>query len=293
MKHATAAFEEDQAPARITSLALTEITCDPAILPREINFAVVKEYREDLDAGAEFPPVEVVHDGDTFLLVDGLQRFEAARLNRLKTIRCAVRKGDRRAAILASAGANATHGQRRTNAEKRRAVLKLLTDPKWSRWADREIARRCHVSPMLVATMRAELVAERLTISSYGEEPREVRLYIDKHGTKASMNVTHIRRSEPLTPLEIKEALKRQRRSYFRETIDQLRNFKERGIYEVEASEIIQVLVNINTRDGLARVSDAVEFIRAALNKARPLQRELDTAKEDDTAVDAHPRTLQ
>jgi hypothetical protein len=39
-----------------------------------------------------------------------------------------------------SVSANAPHGLRRTNADKRRAVVRLLEDTEWSQWADREIA---------------------------------------------------------------------------------------------------------------------------------------------------------
>jgi hypothetical protein len=67
-----------------------------------------------------------------------------------------VHEGGRRDAILFAVGANATHGLRRTNADKRRAVLTLLHDPEWRQWSDSEIAHKCRVSRPLVAEMRAE-----------------------------------------------------------------------------------------------------------------------------------------
>ncbi|HZF40417.1 MAG TPA: helix-turn-helix domain-containing protein [Blastocatellia bacterium] len=39
-------------------------------------------------------------------------------------------------------------------ADRRRAVLTLLNDAEWSRWSDREIARRCGVSPDTVGRLR-------------------------------------------------------------------------------------------------------------------------------------------
>ncbi|MGH1591797.1 hypothetical protein ACRBEV_29670 [Methylobacterium phyllosphaerae] len=71
-----------------------------------------------------------------------------------------MRQGGLRDAILHSAGANAAHGLRRTNADKRRAVLMLLQDEEWSGWADREIARRCAVHHELVGRVRAAHLAE-------------------------------------------------------------------------------------------------------------------------------------
>ena len=73
-----------------------------------------------------------------------------------------MRQGGLRDAILHSVGANATHGLRRTNADKRRAVTILLedelvsTDPETgSPWSNREIARRCAVDEWLVRKLRA------------------------------------------------------------------------------------------------------------------------------------------
>jgi ParB-like chromosome segregation protein Spo0J len=79
--------------------------------------------------GAQFPPLVVLHDGEAYWLAEGFHRFNAAREAELETIACEVRSGSLRDAILHSAGANATHGLRRTNADKRRAVSILLEDP--------------------------------------------------------------------------------------------------------------------------------------------------------------------
>jgi hypothetical protein len=38
-------------------------------------------------------------------------------------------------------GGNAIHGKRRTNQDKRRAVMTLLEDDEWKAWSNHEIAR--------------------------------------------------------------------------------------------------------------------------------------------------------
>ncbi len=61
----------------------------------------------------------------------------------------ATERGSRRGkrdAILYACGANATNGIRRTNADKRQAVERLLTDEKWSLWSNVTIAKHCLVS---------------------------------------------------------------------------------------------------------------------------------------------------
>ena len=47
---------------------------------------------------------------------------------------------------LLAAGENSTHGKRRTNADKRAAVLRWLEDEEGRQWTDSHIAKMCHVS---------------------------------------------------------------------------------------------------------------------------------------------------
>jgi hypothetical protein len=181
-------FEDAGPPPQIETLAIAEFTRDPAIKSREIDLALVVDYQEDMARGDQFPPVQVMRDDAVNLLIDGWHRVEAASRNGIKTIRCLVHKGDHRAAVLASAAVNTEHGRRRTRDDKRRAVFKLLEDPEWSKWSDREIARRCRVSNTFVSQERAALVAANLTVNVDSEQPRVVQ-FVTKHGDVASMNV--------------------------------------------------------------------------------------------------------
>ena len=103
--------------------------------------AMAEEYAEAMKEGAVFPAVTVFRDGADYWLADGFTRVEAARRVGLARISAEVREGTRRDAVLYAVGANATHGMRRTNADKRAAIARLLDDPEWSRWSDREIGR--------------------------------------------------------------------------------------------------------------------------------------------------------
>lgn len=94
---------------------------------------------------------------EAYWLSEGFHRFAAAREAELETIACEIRPGSLRDAILHSAGANATHGLRRSNADKRRAVLILIEDEEWSKWSDREISRQCAVSHEFVRKLRPDL----------------------------------------------------------------------------------------------------------------------------------------
>jgi hypothetical protein len=138
-------------------LNITDITIDDRCQPREaLDHRTVAEYADDMREGATFAPVTVFTDGTSHWLADGFHRVAAARLASLDTIAAEVKAGTLRDAILYAAGANGTHGLRRTNADKRRAVSRLLDDAEWSAWSDREIARQCGVTHPFVARVRSE-----------------------------------------------------------------------------------------------------------------------------------------
>lgn len=130
-----------------------------------INKDVVAEYAEAMEGGATFPPVIVFYDGADYWLADGFHRYEAYARARVNKVPADVRQGTQRDAILYSVGANASHGLRRTNDDKRRAVMVLLNDPEWSKWSNREIARQCAVSEWMVRDARGS-ICENLADSS-------------------------------------------------------------------------------------------------------------------------------
>ena len=142
-------------------LSISKIRTDGGTQPRAgMQMFVVDDYAEAMRDGATFPPIIAFYDGQDYWLADGFHRLNAAHQAGLAEIRADIRQGTRRDAILHSVGANAMHGIRRTNDDKRRAVLTLLNDDEWRAWSDREIARRCGVSDRLVNGIRKELSAK-------------------------------------------------------------------------------------------------------------------------------------
>jgi hypothetical protein len=142
----------------VTQIPLAQIRLDQSAQPRtHLDTAVTAEYAEAMAAGAVFPPVTVFHDAPTYWLADGFHRIYAARSAGLREIACHVSEGSLRDAILYSCRTNATHGLRRTDEDKRRAVRALLNDAEWAAWSDREIARQCAVSHPFVGRIREEL----------------------------------------------------------------------------------------------------------------------------------------
>jgi hypothetical protein len=158
----------------------------------KLDSEVIEEYRAAMAAGAKFPAVEAVHDGQDRWVWDGHQRTEAALQVPGYKLAVNVQPGTKRDAVLLACGANATHGLRRTNADKIRAVRRLLADDEWSKWSNSEIARRCAVSHTFVGILRKER-EESSPATVAGEAER--RSYTTKHGTKATMDISRMKKA--------------------------------------------------------------------------------------------------
>jgi hypothetical protein len=191
----------------LKTIPIEQIGCDPVVQPRErLNRTVVRDYLAIMQAGDEtFPALHVIAIDSGFLLIDGYHRLEAAKQAKLQVIRCTVHDGDRRQAILLSSSANGRNGLRRTNADKRRAVTKLLSDSEWRQWSDRQIARYCNVSQVFVSGMRAKI--GRLTDNIIGDNSLRTdgtqRRFITKHGKPAIMHLPTRQRSSTIASAPI------------------------------------------------------------------------------------------
>jgi uncharacterized ParB-like nuclease family protein len=140
---------------QVKKLNLNAIRTDGGTQPRErINMDVVGDYAEAIKVGIEFPPVIVFHDGAEYWLADGFHRFHAHKQAGKASIEAEVRAGTLLDAKLLAVGANGSHGLRRTNDDKRRAVQMVLDEPAWKDWSDRNIAEACGVSAPFVASIR-------------------------------------------------------------------------------------------------------------------------------------------
>jgi hypothetical protein len=170
---------------RILSMELKQVSIQSIIVKAEIQQRVslsqdcVTEYAEEIANGAQFPPLVVFDDGENLFLADGRHRYEAYKLAGVETVQVVVCEGGLRDAILYAVGANTEHGLRRTNADKRKAVLTLLTDKEWRLWSDAVIAKQCGVSQPFVSKLDRELTQN-------GFEPRPVRTGIDGRTTDTS-----------------------------------------------------------------------------------------------------------
>ena len=157
------------------NLSLDKIRTDAGTQSREkIDQNVIAEYADSMKNGAQFPQIIVFHDGAEYFLADGFHRYFAARKINSPNLDCDVREGTLRDCILFSYGANPNHGLRRTAADKRKAVIGMVTDIEWQDWSDREIAKHCNVSHTFVAAIRKELGSTK-TETKFVRNGKEVK----------------------------------------------------------------------------------------------------------------------
>lgn len=156
-------------------MKLTEITLDGDLQIRQnISDEAVDAYTEVLREGGKLPPVTIFSNGSSNLLADGWHRYFAHKKAGLALIDVNVIEGGKRDAIKFAAGANDTHGVRRTNADKQNAVRKMLDDMEWSELSDREIAKICKVSNVMVSAMRKKDTPQPVAKAKEYPVPKEL-----------------------------------------------------------------------------------------------------------------------
>ena len=228
---AVAAVEDAAGPA-VLSVPPAQLRRDGDTQYRiNVDPAVVGDYKRliadgdrDGDGRVIWPfrdPVEAVKGADTgdLWLVDGFQRLAAwglhfgdsslAAVPPVPVRVVAVGDGDGlRLALLTAAGSNSAHGAPRSDADKRNAVDRLLADPEWAAWSDREIARRAGVSAPFVAKRKEEAAkaaaraaAQRAgadVAGSLGHTPPAPaptkRKFVNRHGGVSEIETANIGR---------------------------------------------------------------------------------------------------
>lgn len=173
-------------------LSLNKIRIDGGTQSRvSLDQDVVNEYSEAFKSGAKFPPVVVFFDGTSYWLADGFHRYFGAKQASINEIWETIEVGTKRDAILYSLKANAQHGLRRSNEDKRKAVETLLNDAEWASWSQEKIAIACGVSTGMVSKMVNSL-------SLHGEEIRTKIKQVERNGVKYQQDTSNIGKVEPI-----------------------------------------------------------------------------------------------
>ncbi len=216
-------------------IKLTLLTIDVNLQQRvEINNSVVDDYANAYSEGTELPPITVwreegsgeqgvgssdnnqlfdSHNSELtttarcplptprYYLVDGFHRVEAAKQAGITELPFIEKSGTYREALLFSLTVNATHGLRRSNADKRKAVMTLLEDSEWSQWSDRVIAKQCGVSNRFVSNLRQKFIHTNqdtscdngsLTVNVHSSTSLKDKRKYQKDGIEYEMDITNL-----------------------------------------------------------------------------------------------------
>lgn len=166
---------KDELPEQLVDHKLIRI--DGGTQPRaELDQTLIREYADEKKAGAKFPAVDLFFDGSTYWLAHGFHRFFSDRAAGFKKTFSRIHQGTQRDAILFSAGANFDHGKRRSDEDKRRAVLMLLADDEWKVRTDSWIAEQTHTAQPTVSKIRRELANHEASAG----EPSSFRRKLEK-----------------------------------------------------------------------------------------------------------------
>ena len=130
-----------------------------------INDDAVEEYAELITSSESwpFPPLDVFHDGNQYLVADGFHRVAASARAKRSSVPCKVHKGTAKDARIFAMTANDRHGLRMTRADKRACVEWLLDNG--GRMSQKAIAEAAGVSPRTVKY----IVADRKPYSLQGK----------------------------------------------------------------------------------------------------------------------------
>lgn len=174
----------------MTNMNIEGIKTHEQLQPRvEMDQALIDEYADAITNGAKFPAVTVFQDGGDFWLADGYHRLAAFKKIGALDIPVEIHQGTFREAVLFSISANATHGKRRTNEDKRKAVMTLLSDMEWGNWSDSEIARKAAVTQPYVSKLRT-LCIDQLSYNSYKITPDNPEVTQEKQFTRNGKTYT-------------------------------------------------------------------------------------------------------
>ena len=155
----------------------------------QIDQDMVKEYKEAMLNGAEFPPIQTAFDGSNHWLWDGFHRYFAVQAMGLKQIEINYKPGTQEDAQDWALSANNKHGKRRSLETRRNQVMTALTMERHKNKSDREIAKLCDVSHTFVASLRNAEVKKR--------QEKNLEKHIEKKIEKSGVNSTQAQDSDP------------------------------------------------------------------------------------------------
>ena len=161
---------------QVKTLEIKDIRTDLGTQIRvSIDEELVQNYHEKLEDGVEFPPITVFFDGIQYILGGGFHRLFAHERSKRLYIDAEVRHGTLDDAIDFALQDNEEHGLRRSNADRRNAIIRALNEKRYADCSARQIARICKASHTLVSN----IIKERQGLVKPKEKPVKLKNVVE------------------------------------------------------------------------------------------------------------------
>jgi FtsZ-binding cell division protein ZapB len=251
------------------TINILAVRIDGGTQPREqINLEVVNEYADAITAGAVLPPPVVFHDGADYWLADGFHRYHANKKIGAVSLEVEVQQGTQRDAILYSLGANDSHGLRRSNQDKRKAVMTMLQDKEWVTWPQAKIAKTCCVSREYVSRLHAEL-------SASCDRSQDTTRTVEREGKTYQQNTANI--GKKVAPVEpVKAAPEPVSENHSHELDEAAQTIRELAEENERLLDRLAVEVMDASEEEKTSASETIAELR---NQVKSLEAELDAVK--------------
>jgi hypothetical protein len=187
-KSSTTLFPSEELSATVLMQQMhpSKLTTHTSLLMRA--HGLDEDYVDELAAGyavnRSYPPVDVFFDGETYWLADGNHRHAGASRAGVP-LDITLHKGTLRDAILFALQANAEHGLKLTNDDKRLKAVTLLSDPEWFKKSDTQLAVIAGgITQPFISSVRRDLTQILPTFEpgDIEEQPLDVQLDSTAHG---------------------------------------------------------------------------------------------------------------
>jgi hypothetical protein len=159
-------------PSTPQLVAIASLTRRPELQPRlQMNEALIEEYREAMEQGAEFPCIDAIElpDGER-LLGDGWHRCAGAERAGRTELLTYVWRGSYDDAIEFIAKRNARHGERRTMGDLGKSIKMLRSLAKWQRASNVEIAKHFGLNESTIRRAQSQTAANQPILGIAAED---------------------------------------------------------------------------------------------------------------------------
>lgn len=237
-----------------------------------LNQQKIYEYKERMEEGDEFPPLETVFDGKTYWLTDGFHRYHAYRLLGVKAVDIDYTPGTHDEAVLAALKANGKHGLSLTNEDKRNKVLMAIAIPGYAEKSNYEIAKLCGLSQPFVAAVRSPEAKQKQKENMLQHAERKVRSSED--GQK-NTNLISIAPQEGVAPdideIRAAEQAEQEDMKVMHELLESDEPLKK-AYDEIKRLNLLHAQLDLRMKGLMSERDEAIKMVKK-------LQKELDRLK--------------